>query len=342
MNHLLLNHAVSNFVLSTFLDGLAEAGSRNIKIRNMVQLLPQFIRTIPHNLDILSEWWEQRNVQLGIVALDVHVDGHLTLHIFCRLESSKANTSPFLQVFLRHWIVKGNLENISSSVIWNLEFILSLFVDPVTLLVLDLLEKGLSFVHGRSWELWWPIVLWVIPGIHPWLLLSNLGILTLVRNMVLVVGQFIECISLLLEEINLGLSIAFWVKFLLDEKFGPFILCVPAITFHHGISAIFDVVLEVDLNFWWLFLKVCLLLVLLHRSSLHLLSLSCYFGVNDHFLSLFLGWESSELVIVHKSFRVNHLHVSWFLSDCTSTRLLPYWSGLMSHEVVEASASYLH
>jgi len=67
--------------------------------------------------------------------------------------------------------------------------------------------------------------------------------------MVLIVGQLIECISLLLEEIHFSLSIAFCVNFLLDKKFGPFILCIPAITFHHGISAIFNVVLEVDLNF---------------------------------------------------------------------------------------------
>ena len=111
-----------------------------------------------------------------------------------RLAAAVHETLESVNLRLRDRLEHAELDNITSADVRDGE--LTAFLNALTLLAVNMVQKGLAFMHSRGRNLWWPVELGVIPR-RELLLLLILWVVTLMRNVVRVVTELVEDHALL-------------------------------------------------------------------------------------------------------------------------------------------------
>mmetsp|Transcript_13234 Transcript_13234/g.22456 ORF Transcript_13234/g.22456 Transcript_13234/m.22456 type:complete len:234 (-) Transcript_13234:296-997(-) len=179
-------------------DGLEEAAGGLVEGRDVVHLLSKFVGAELPDLDALDEGRVEVCGEGGIDSVDVEVDGGGEADVFGVL-LSVGDTRVLLHLLLRHRGVVLDLEHVSTPEVGQREVPLRL--DLLLLLVLQVVDQRLALVQGGPGQLGRPIVVGLVPETHARLLPL---VAALVGDVVLVVAQLVEGISLLLVEIHIG------------------------------------------------------------------------------------------------------------------------------------------
>ena len=111
-----------------------------------------------------------------------------------RLTTAIDETLESVNLRLRDRLEHAELNNITSADVRDRE--LTAFLNALTLLTVNMVQKGLAFMHSRGRNLWWPVELGVIPR-RELLLLLILWVVALMRNVVRVVTKLVEDHTLL-------------------------------------------------------------------------------------------------------------------------------------------------
>jgi len=184
--------SISMFISSTLNNWLLQSSIRKVELWEVIQLLSVFIGAVFDDFEV----GDHRRVNLDVV-----YDISLIQRKVQFASSSHAVWSTFADdqalifnlLFLRLRRHHGELANVTSSEIRNSES--SLLLDFIEVFFLQMINKALPFVESWSRKLWWPIVHRVLPLCE--FGLSLFVVTTLIRNMVLVVAELKEWISLL-------------------------------------------------------------------------------------------------------------------------------------------------
>ena len=173
----------------------------------MTQFLAVFVRAIFQDLQSGNHWRIKLQFHRKTDTVMVTGEPHSTAQVV-RLRTPIAKPLQGRYFSLGEWCEHADLHNISSANVWDLKF--TLFLNPLPLFGVDMVEQCPAFVEGRRRNFGWPVELRIVPLIEL-LLFLIFRIISLVRYMFVIVAHFVENRSLFPLPVNLLVPCAFQV-----------------------------------------------------------------------------------------------------------------------------------